>query len=260
MRRREFIALLGGAAAAWPRAAGEQQPALPVVGVLNVGSPRLVAYRMHAFRDGLGDAGYTEGQNVAIEYGWAEGQNDRLPALAADLVRQQVAVILPGGIPAALAAKAATATIPIVFTVGDQDPVTSGLVASLNRPGGDLTGVSNLNVELGPKRLELLHDLVPAATTMALLINPTNPNARTLLKDLQETARVLGLHLHALHASTERDFDMAFATILELRAGALLIGPDPFFTSLSERLAALAMRHAVPAIFQFREFAEAGGL
>ena len=261
MRRREFIALLGGAGVAWPLAARAQQPALPVIGFLSSASPDLYADRLSAFRQGLKEAGYVEGQNVEIEYRWAEGQNDRLPVLAAELVHRQVAVIAAaGGTPSALAAKAATATIPIVFGVA-ADPVEVGLVASLNRPGGNLTGVTNLNIEVGPKRLELAHALVPAATIIALLVNPTSAAlAETYSRDLQAAARTLGLQLHVLHASTERDFDTVFATLVQLRAGALVIGPDTFFYARSEQLAALALRHAVPTIFQYRAFAAAGGL
>jgi putative tryptophan/tyrosine transport system substrate-binding protein len=201
-----------------------------------------------------------EGKNVEIEYRWAEGQNHRLPVLAAELIHRQVAMIVAaGGAPSALAAKAATATIPIVFGVA-VDPVKAGIVASLNRPDGNATGVTTMNVELGPKRLELLHQLLPAATTMALLVNPTNPNAETLSGDLQAAARTLGLKLHVLYASAERDFDAVFATLVQLHAGALVIGADLFFLARSEQLAALTVRKAVPAIFQYRPFAAAGGL
>jgi len=257
--RREFISLLGGAAAAWPLAARAQQPAMPVIGFLNGASPEGYAPYVTAFRQGLKEVGYVDGQNVAIEYRWAEGQYDRLPALAADLVRRQVVVIAAGTIPAAPAAKAATATIPIVFTTG-LDPVQAGLVASLNRPGGNLTGVTALAVEVGPKGLELLHELVPTATVIALLVNPTNPSAEALSRDLQPAARALGLQLHILHASTERDFDTVFATLLQLRAGGLMIGTDGFFITQIEQLATRTVRHAVPAIFQYREFTAAGGL
>jgi putative ABC transport system substrate-binding protein len=259
MGRREFVALLGGVAAAWPIAARAQQAAMPVIGFLNGASPEGYAPYVAAFHQGLKEAGYVEGQNVAIEYRWAQGQYDRLPALAADLVGRQVAVIAAGTIPAAPAAKAATATIPIVFTTG-LDPVQAGLVASLNRPGGNLTGVTSLGVEVGPKGLELLHDLVPAATVMALLVNPTNPSAEPLSRDLQTAARTLGLQLHILRASTERDFDTVFATFLQLRAGGLVIGTDGFFITQIEQLATLTVRHAVPAIFPIREFTAAGGL
>jgi putative ABC transport system substrate-binding protein len=260
MRRREFIALLGSAAT-WPFVAHAQQPAMPVIGFLSSTSPDLYADRLSAFRHGLKEAGYVEGQNVEIEYRWAEGQNDRLPVLAAELVHRQVTVIAAaGGTVSALAAKAATATIPIVFGVA-ADPVEIGLVASLNRPGGNLTGVTNLNIEVGPKRLELAHALVPTATIIALLVNPTSPTlAETYSRDLQAAASTLGLQLHVLHASTERDFDTVFTTLVQLRAGALVIGPDTFFYARSEKLAALTVRHAIPTIFTSREFAAAGGL
>ncbi len=211
MRRREFLGLFGGAAA-WPLVARAQQ-AMPVIGYLGTSSSEQDTHQLNALRHGLSETGFIESQNVAIEYRWAQGQNDRLPALAAELVRLQVAVIALGGLPPALAAKAATATIPIVFQMG-VDPVEAGLVASLNRPGGNITGVSNLNVELGPKRLELLHELVPTATLIALLINPTNPNAEGLTRDLRAAARTLGLQLHVLHASMERDFDAVFASLI----------------------------------------------
>jgi putative ABC transport system substrate-binding protein len=258
VRRRDFITLIGGAAA-WPLAARAQQPAVPLIGFLNGASPEGYVPYVTAFRQGLKEVGYVDGQNVAIEYRWAEGQYDRLPALAADLVRRQVVVIAAGTIPAAPAAKAATATIPIVFTTG-LDPVQAGLVASLNRPGGNLTGVTALAVEVGPKGLELLHELVPTATVIALLVNPTDPSAEALSRDLQPAARALGLQLHILHASTERDFDTVFATLLQLRAGGLMIGTDGFFITQIEQLATRTVRHAVPAIFQYREFTAAGGL
>ena len=260
MKRREFITLLGGAAIAWPLTARAQQPAMPVIGFLGGGSPDTDANRVRAFRQGLSETGYVEDKNVAIEYRWAEGQYDRFPALAAELVRRQVDVIAAfGGTASALPAKAATTSIPIVFSVA-VDPVEFGLVDSLNRPGGNITGVTLLSVVLGPKLLELLHELVPTATVMALLVNPTSPLAETLLRDAQAAARTLGLQLHVLHASTERDFDSVFATLVQLRAGALVIGADAFFTNHSEQLAALALRHAVPAIYATREFAVAGGL
>jgi len=258
VKRRDFITLLGGAAAAWPLAARAQQAALPAVGFLNGGSSWEYAQMADAFRKGLGETGYIEGRNVWIEYRWAEGRYERLPALAADLVRRQVSVIA-ANTPASPIAKAATTSIPIVFLTS-ADPVAAGLVASLNRPGGNLTGVAVLNVEVGPKRLELLHEAVPAASVVALLINPINPNSERQSKDMQAAARSLGLQLHALHASTERDFDTAFARLVHLRAGALIIGADAFFINQSEQLAALALRHAVPAIATYREFVAAGGM
>ena len=261
MKRREFITLVGGAAATWPLGARAQQPAMAVIGFLGSASPDLYAKALQAFRQGLSDIGYVEGRNVAIEYRWAGGQNDRLPALAADLVRRQVSVIaVLVGTPAALAAKAATSTIPVVFQVGT-DPVAAGLDASLARPGGNITGVTNLNTELGPKRLELLRELIPTANTIALLVNPTSPFiTENISRELQSAARTLGLQLHILNASTERDFDTVFATFLQLRADALVIAPDAMFISRSEQLGALTLRHAVPAITQFREFTVAGGL
>jgi putative ABC transport system substrate-binding protein len=261
MRRREFIAFLGGAAVAWPRTIRAQQRAMPVIGFLGSASPDLYARGLRAFRQGLGETGYVESRNGTIEYRWADGQNDRLPALAADLVRHQVSVIAAlVGTPAALAAKAATGTIPIVFQVGT-DPVAAGLVASLARPGGNVTGVTNLNTELGPKRLELLRELIPTANTIALLVNPTSPFiTENISREMQSAARTLGLQLHILNASTERDFDTVFATFLQLRADALVIAPDAMFISRSEQLGALTLRHAVPAITQFREFTVAGGL
>jgi putative ABC transport system substrate-binding protein len=261
MQRREFITLLGGAAAAWPLAVRAQQPTMPVVGFLGSASPDQYAIRMRAFRQGLKEAGYVEGQNVAIEYRWAEGQNNRLPVLAAELVQRQVAVIVAGGGTAsAMAAKAATATMPIVFAVA-VDPVKIGLVLSLNRPGGNLTGITDLNAEVGPKRLELLRELIPTATIIALLVNPTNPIlAETFTRALKAAASTLGLQLHVLQASTERDFDPVFAALVQLRADALVIMPDNFFNARSEQLAALTLRHAVPAIFEYRPFVAAGGL
>jgi putative ABC transport system substrate-binding protein len=260
VKRRQFITLVGGAAA-WPLAARAQQPAMPVIRFLGSGSPDRDAGRVRAFRQGLSDIGYVEGRNVAIEYRWAEGQNDRLPTLAADLVRRQVTVIAAaGGTPSALAAKAASTTIPIVFQVA-ADPVEIGLVSSLNRPGGNITGVTNLSEEVAAKRLELMHELMPTATIMAALLNPTSPTLTAAAsRDLQAAARTLGLELHVLHASTERDFDNVFAALVRLQASALVVGADSFFTSRSEQLAALTVRHRVPAIFQFRESAAAGGL
>jgi putative tryptophan/tyrosine transport system substrate-binding protein len=258
MRRRDFITVLGGTAAMWPLAARAQQ-AMPVVGFLNSRGPGDDQYLLAAFRQGLKEAGFVEGQNVAIEYRWAEGQYDRLPALAADLVHRQVAVIAANGL-AARTAKTATTTIPIVFVAGF-DPVEVGLVASLNQPGGNITGVSVLDVELGPKRLELLHELVPTANGMAVLVNPTDPaRAETISRGLQAASSTLGLQLHVLHASTDHDFDTVFASLAQLKAGGLVIGGEPFFNSRSEQLGALTSRHAMPAIHELPEFAAAGGL
>jgi putative ABC transport system substrate-binding protein len=262
VRRRQFITLLGGAAAAWPLAARAQQPAMPVVGYLS-GQARTAAGSardLTAFQQGLHEAGYVEGQNVVIEYRWAEGQYDRLPALAAELIGRPVAVIVATGTDfATRAAKAATTTIPIVFhTAGD--PVQSGLVASLNRPGGNLTGVTTLNVEVGPKRLELMHELLPKATTIALLLNPNNPNSETVLRETQAAARILGVQLQVLRATTERDIEIVVANRAQLRAGPLVIGSDAYFASRSEQIGALVLRHAVPAISGWREFVAAGGL
>ena len=258
MKRREFIILVGGAAAAWPLAGRAQQPALPVIGFLSSASAAGYETLATAFRHGLSETGYVEGRNVAIEYRWAENQYDRLPALAAELVRRQVDVIAANG-PAALPAKAATTAIPIVFAAGF-DPVDLGLVSSLHRPGGNVTGTSMLNVEVVPKRLQLLNELVPAATVMALLVNPSNPNAANQSRDLQAAARTLGLQLQILHASSDRDFDTVFAKLNELRAGGLVIGADAFFNTRSAQLAALALRHAMPAAYQYREFTAASGL
>jgi putative tryptophan/tyrosine transport system substrate-binding protein len=253
--RRDFIRALGGAAV-WPLAARSQQ--MPAIGFL-LGQSRDTSI-IAAFQQGLNETGYVEGQNVAIEYRFADGQNDRLPALAAELVSRQVAVLFAGTNAAVLAAKAATATIPVVFAIGG-DPVKLGLVASLNRPGGNLTGVSNLNVEIAPKRLELLHELLPTATSFALLVNPTNPTlAEPVSRDVQAAARSFGITLHVLHASSEPEVDAAFATATQLRTAGLVIGPDFFFNSRIEQLAALAVRHALPAVYQWREFTAAGGL
>ena len=260
LKRRDFITLLSGAAAAWPLAARAQQPAMPVIGFLNGASPDGYAPFVAAFRQGLNEAGYVDGQNATIEYRWAEGHYDRLPALAADLVQQKVAIIGATTTPAALAAKAATSTVPIVFTTGG-DPIKLGLVASLRRPGGNVTGSTQLSVEVGPKRLELARELFPGATTVALLVNPANPLAATVSKDLQAIADTLGVRLHVLHASAEADFEAAFATAAQLRAAALVIsGADPLFGGHAAQLGALALRHSVPAIYFLREFAAAGGL
>jgi len=236
-----------------------QQPAMPVIGFLNSASPDGYTPMVSAFRQGLKEAGYVEGQNVSIEYRWANGQYDRLTALADDLVRRQVSVIA-ANTPANLVAKAATSTIPIVFTTGS-DPVQLGLVSSLNRPGGNITGATQLTLEVAPKRMELAHQLVPTATVIALLVNPTNPaQAEPVTKASQAAAETLGLHVNVLHASTEAELDEAFTTFLQMRAGALVITPDTFFDSHAELLAALTLRHLVPAIYQFRQFVAAGGL
>src|SRR5499433_3054881 len=261
MRRREFIAVLGSAAAVWPLAANAQQ-AIPVVGFLSGASPGAypaTAY-VAAHRQGLKESGFVEGQNVAVEYHWAEEQYDRLPALASGLVRRQVALIAAGGTPALLAAKAETTTMPIIFST-TVDPVEAGFVASLNRPGGNLTGWTITNVELGPKQLELLHELVPTSSSIALLVNAANPVlAEPTTKNAQAAARTLGLQLHVLNASTDQEIDAAFATLVQLHAGGLVIGPDNFFNSRSEQLAALALRNQIPAIYQYHEFAAAGGV
>ena len=263
MKRREFITLLGSAAAAWPLAALAQQPAMPVVGFLNAASPDLFAHVVRAFHLGLSEMGYVEGRNVAIEYRWAENQYDRLPELAAELVRRRVSVITTGSSTlAALAAKAATTTLPIVFLMG-ADPVQFGLVASLNRPGGNLTGITTLNLEMTPKRLQVLRELLPTTTIMAVLVNPTNAPAtvETEVRQVQAAAHTLGLQMvHVLQASTERDLDSAFSTLIQRRAGGLVISADTFFSGKSVELAALASRHAVPTISPYRDFVTAGGL
>jgi putative ABC transport system substrate-binding protein len=260
MRRRDFISLLGGAAAAWPVAARAQQP-LPVVGYLGIETPELWASRLQAFRQGLGETGYVEGRNVAIEYRWAEGRNERLPALASDLVQRQVNVLAaPGSTASVLAAKAATQTIPIVFMVGT-DPVQIGLVASLNRPGGNLTGIVNLTIEVAAKRFEVLHELVPAATSLALLVNPANRvNAEALVTETQRAARSLGVELLVLNASSQTEIEGAFATLVDRRVAGLSIGSDALFIAHYDQIIALADRHKVPTIDQFRDFTTAGGL
>jgi putative tryptophan/tyrosine transport system substrate-binding protein len=258
MKRRQFITLIGGAAA-WPLTARAQQTAMPVVGFLGSGSPNPFAQAVAALNRGLNQSGYTEGQNVTIEYRWAEGQFHRLPGLATDLVRRQVALILTSGPPASSAAKAATGTIPIVFTTGD-DPVAAGLVTSLNRPGGNVTGVSFFTIALGAKRLELLHELVPNATVFAMIVNPKSPNADVQLKDAQAAARALGQQIHVFNASTENEIDAAFALVAKQKSDALLVGTDPFFTSQRDRLVALAARNRIPAVYSLRDYAQAGGL
>jgi putative ABC transport system substrate-binding protein len=253
--------MLLGSGAAWPLAARAQQPALPVIGYLGSASPEVWARRLQAFRQGLGEAGFVEGRNVAIEYRWANSQYDRLPGFAADLIRRGVAVIVtPGSAPAALVAKAATTTIPIVFETG-ADPVTIGLVPSLNRPGGNITGITALSFALGPKRLEVLHEVVPSANLIAALVNPAAGDvAERQAKDLEAAAHAMGLELLVLHAGTDSDLGTAFTTLLQRRAGGLVVIPEVFSNSRPEQIAALALRHAVPAIFQGREFAAAGGL
>jgi putative ABC transport system substrate-binding protein len=258
LKRREFITLLGGAAA-WPVAARAQQAAMPVVGFLSSGSPDAYTHLLTAFRQGLAETGYVEGQNAAIEFRWAKGQFDRLPALASDLVQRRVAVIATTGTTSALAAKAATATIPLVF-MGADDPVKFGLVASLNRPGGNATGLNVLTSELTGKRLELARELVPAAAVVAVLINPKSPEAEPQLRDVQTAARAIGQQIHILNASTERDVDTAFATLVQQLDGALLVTNDAFFHDQREQLVELAARHAVPTIYDRRAYAEAGGL
>jgi len=259
VKRRAFITLLGGAAAAWPLGARAQQPAMPVIGFLNSASPEGFAPFVEAFRQGLREAGYVEGQNATIEYRWAEGQYDRLPMLATDLVRRQVTVMAATSTPAALAAKAATSAIPIVFTTA-ADPVAVGLVDSLSRPSGNATGVNIYLSHLGAKRLELLRELVPNAAVIGMLVNPNFPDAESQSKDVKEAARTLGQQVHIVNVNSEGDFNQAFATFIEMNADALLISLDAFFLSRREQLVALAARHKIPAIYFSRDFVLVGGL
>jgi len=261
MKRRAFITLIGGVAAAWPLAARAQQAAMPVIGFLSAYPPDSFArHLLAAFHRGLRELGYIEGQNVVVEYRWGADEYDRLPAFATDLVQRGVNVIVASTSPTVPVAKAASGTIPIVFSMGG-DPVALGYVASLSRPGGNLTGVATMNVELGPKRLELMHELVPTATVLGLLVNPTYVVLSEILsRDVQAAARSVGLEIRVLRANTENDLDAVFASLSQLRVGALVIGADAFFNSRSEQLAALALRYAVPAIYQYRPFAAAGGL
>jgi putative tryptophan/tyrosine transport system substrate-binding protein len=260
MGRREFITALVGTAISWPLASRAQQPNTPLIGFLNVQSSNGYRAMVAAFRQGLQETGYVEGQNVVIEYRWADGQSDRLPVMVDDLIHRQVAVIAATGTPAALAAKAATKTIPIVFETGG-DPIQLGLVASLNRPGGNVTGVTQLNTGLVAKKLEMLHELLPTAKTVALLVNPADPsNTEEQIREAMSAAQMLGLELHVLKASTEEQLDAVFANLGQLRAGGLVVGAEAFFRNHMEQLAALALRHAVPAISNGREFAAAGGL
>jgi ABC-type uncharacterized transport system substrate-binding protein len=259
MRRRQFITLLGGAAVAWPLGARAQQPAMPVIGFLNQGSAQASAYLAAAFRKGLSEVDYVEGQNVTIEYRWAESRYNQLPALAADLASRKVAALAAAFLPAALAAKAATSTIPICFVIGS-DPVKQGLVASFNRPGGNVTGVTFLSALIGTKRLGLLHELIPAADTFAVLVNPTNPNVESVSRDLQTAARTLGLQLHVRSASTEQEIEAALEALVQQQVAALVVGPDAFFDSRREQIVTLLARHAIPAIHERRETAVAGGL
>ena len=258
LKRREFITLLGGAAV-WPCVVVAQQPAMPVIGFLHGASPEGYAPMLDGFRSGLAQSGYVEGQNVTIEYRWAEGHYDRLPVLAAELVHRQVAGIVTGGTPAALAAKGATSTIPIVINVGI-DPVQFGLIASLNRPGGNVTGLAILTAELAAKRLELLHEVLPTTTVVALLVNPTTPLTEAETRGARDAARSLGLQLHVLNASTESEIDTAFGTLVDLSAAALVVSVDTFLNNQRAQIVALAARHAVPAIYGVREFATSGGL
>jgi putative ABC transport system substrate-binding protein len=260
MKRREFITLLGGAAAAWPLAARAQQPTMPVIGFLHASSPEASPNLVAAFRKGMSESGYVEGANVTIEYRWAQNDNARLPELAADLVRRRVAVIAtPGSGAAALAAKAATATIPIIFGMG-LDPVQSGLVTSFNRPGGNVTGISYMQAELGAKQLGLLHEIAPGAARFAALVNPNDPTAESVIRNVQAGASAIGRHVEVFTASSNRDISRAFASIVQKRIDALVVSPDPLFGSHRVQLAVLAARHAIPAIYSDRQYAAAGGL
>jgi putative ABC transport system substrate-binding protein len=260
LTRRDFITLLGGAAATWPLAARAQKPAMPVIGFLSTRSPDVSAHQVAAFRQGLVENGYAEGRNVTVEYRWALGEYDRLPALAAELVSRRVAVLVAsGGDPAALAAKTATSTIPIVFVIGS-DPVKLGLVASYNRPGGSVTGINILTNTLEPKRLGLLHELVPHAATIGYLLNPNFSAAVSWLSDAEAAARAVGVQLHVLRASADREIDTAFEAVAQHRIPALAVAPDPLFSTRRDKLVALAARHAVPAMYQLREYTVAGGL
>jgi putative ABC transport system substrate-binding protein len=260
MRRRNFIALLGGAAATWPLAARAQQPRMPLIGWLSTRAPGEAAYLVAAFRQGLKEAGYVEGQNVAIEFRWGEGQYERLPAYAAELVGRAASVIVAtGGDPAAQAAKVATATIPIVFVSGS-DPVNVGLVASLNRPGGNIAGVHMLILGLGAKRLGLLHECMPAVNLVGVLVNPNFADGQTQLRDVEDAARSLGLRLVVEKAGTQFEIDTAFADLARQKTGAIIVIADPFFTVQRAHIAALAARHAMPAVFELREYVAAGGL
>jgi len=258
MRRRAFIKMIGGAAVAVPTMV-HAQPPMPVIGFINSTSAKDYERPLSSFIRGLGESGYTDGRNVMIEYRWADGQYDRLPAFVADMIQRKVDVIAATTTPAALAAKAAGTTIPVVFTTSS-DPVQSGLVASLSRPGGNMTGVTQLNVEISPKRLELAHELVPTATVIGLLVNPKNPQAETETRDCQTAVAALGLQLNVLHASTEAEFEGVIATFRQVRNGVLVIGTDPYFSSQVDHLAALAIRNSVPAIYEYQGFVAAGGL
>jgi putative ABC transport system substrate-binding protein len=259
MRRRNFIALLGSAAVAWPLAARGQERAMPVVGILNAGAREVMRPQIAAFLEGLKESGYVEGQNLAVEYRFAAGQFDRFPALASDLIRRQVSVLFASSVAGVRAAKEATSTIPIVFSVGD-DPVASGLVPSLNRPGGNLTGAYQFAAGLEAKRLGLLHEMVPKATTIAVLVNPNYSGAENQLREVQEAAARLGVQLVIVRANVESDFDAAFSTLVQQRATALLVCASPFLNARRQQLIVLATRHALPAIYEWREFAAAGGL